>query len=220
MRKAMLAILLMAASVRASEQKEQGPKPWELSLEQRIQKRIDRAAREARIAAFDHETGQVSPREAIDVVVGTRNPEAFLPYELFEALATEIEARARGERPLTRNEQVPAFGFDEIAFWSDLESICARYLEVRARDAELPELAAKASPAEVPLLHNEMNGMARRICTERAAALEAVRAHFGVFEFDHFLYAVIAPRCVRATSSTAPIEEYERDLRVAARGCR
>ena len=182
------------------------PRPEEWDLESRLADRFDPAKSHARMQADLARNPNAAPRPEENspdarhfVIDGQRNPELFLPHELFEHLLTAFqpdEFLGDAQRELYGRGLQP-FGWKADEFWPVLEEHSAGYLELRYRTED-------ADPVER--------------CRARFEALELARRTFGRKQFDAFLYRAVAPFGQHAVATN------ERDpaarLRHEARGCR
>lgn len=196
-----VALLLIAT---LSEAGSAGRRPWQWTVEERLALRFDpehikarRLAQQAddpRAATDGSATGTAGRRVTIYGIDGARNPELFLPHELFDGLLTgftpDLELRARQRQSFAR--AIRAFGYDDAEFWRRLEVVSAEYVALK------------------------YDGRADRtaLCRARHAALQAARNTFG--GFDVFLYTVIAPSARKAV--TSEVDDAAR-LRDEAVGC-
>lgn len=191
------------------------------TIEERLAERFDRAQISARNIAYADEmarTGRVIASTATGVsenkrwsmtyvIDGRRDPELFLPHELFDALMTGLQPD-ESVRVKQRNyykDVLRRAGYDGEKFWADLESVSAAYLPLRYRTGQ---------PASVELVKAE----AMALCSERYNALEAARRLFGRREFDIVLYTVIAPSLQFSETTLDP--ELGAKYRRAEKGCR
>jgi hypothetical protein len=123
------------------------------------------------------------------VIDGRRNPELFLPHELFDALLSGLSAdeTERANQRAFFAGAIRRFGYDDAVFWTSLESVAADYLPTK-------NMSCAGSRSEVSLC-------VRRRCVSRYHALETARSVFGSENFDRFLYTVIAPTMQLASAS-------------------
>ena len=182
-------------------------RPADWTLEERLAKRFnaadiaarDRAYRDAHPeiandegAAVKHlEPGQ---RMVAYVIDGSRNPELFLPHELFGHLVATVtldEPTQLKQKEFYRAGIRQFFGEDAL-FWNEIARVSS---PLRTVDPSKPG----------------------QKCRAQHAALTAVRSRFGAALFDEFLYSVIAPTmwCSDVSTSTDP----QTDLRQAEWGC-
>jgi hypothetical protein len=182
---------------------------WEWSVDERLAKRFDPEAIQARKAQhaaeiessdrkfrslggglwkseFETPKGQV-----VDTVEGTKNPELFLTWELFDHL---LDMAFSGDEEQGRwregiEEKAAALGIGRD-LWSRLGKAAAPYLEIRRREERKAMSGGSAQP-EVEGF--EMNGPAIRWCRARARAIAAARTDFGALAFNRLLYEGVTP---------------------------
>jgi hypothetical protein len=189
------------------------PRPaWEWTLEERLTERFDPRKIKERDEAYIEANAATHPelrseqgnppqnrvRYGID---GARNPELFLPHELFDYLAKGVgsEAWLRSQVRQHFAGHLRSVGFDPDEFWPALESVATPYL---------PWVERRGS-----LTVGERNDK----CHARYAALEAARDRFGRAEFDRMLYTVVAPAMQFSAATNLPDPGV--DLRREAMGC-
>lgn len=203
---------------------------WLWSLEERIAVRLDpdhlshraRAYREALRAGPS--AGAISP--AADsgpgfVIQGGRNPELFIPTELFDSVLrgfSDDKAIANRVRESYR-QRITAFGWDADRFWSRLQPIVADYLRAGADAASVAgDLQVARNTEERRRLARDLAAAEQKVCRERASALRAANAAYDHDEFARFLYEVVAPSLNVFAHGAG---EHEADeLRRAEGGCR
>ena len=171
--------------------------PWEWTIEERLAARFDpvkirerEIAYEARFPqtagssrrAREESIGTAGKQPLVYIIDGSRNPELFLPYELFDGLLTGLDPDETGRlrQQLYLRAWIRRLGYDDEAFWASLESVSAKYLPLRFGK-------------NISSSSEEVNASAEARCRERYDALEAARALFGRKQFDIVLYTVMAP---------------------------
>ena len=179
----------------------QSPEEWD--IERRLAERFDETRNAERVAALVARFPQLAfkpeenaPGSRYYVIEGERNPELFLPHELFEGLVDKIEP---GKTPPDAfGTNLSDFGFDAATFWPKLEQLSAGYREIQYKYKTAEERVAR--------------------CRALIDAFDAARAAFGRKEFDAFLYKAVASatRLTIATSEPNPVARLRRE----ARGCR
>lgn len=211
------AIALPAAGETNGDRETPRRAAWEWKLEERLAERFDPVKIRERQGAYREKhreqlqasgvpaaperdyPGQRVVRYTID---GARNPELFLPHELFDSLlsafTTDPEVRMK-QRQFLMDAGLRAAGLDDT-FWDEIESLASAYLLVRF-----------ASSGGVSPTRQEK-------CRLRYDALQAAREAFGRDRFDKLLYSVVAPNFSRSaiTVGVDPVAE----LRQAEEGCR
>jgi hypothetical protein len=216
--------IFIAVAAFAAEAETNAKPAWEWTLEERIAARTDRALAAKRIQAAlaeqvaDEGQAKVSAgkyrKEPSDVIDGNRNPELFLPTELFESALTlglvlpdnwqDVWAEGLGRSGLPSD------------FWQRLPVIADHYLKDLRHQQDLLE-RGKGTVADVRARYNrQIAGFTPTLCRERAEALAAARAAFGP-ALDRFLYETIAGG--RSLTFFDELQDADR-LRAEAGGCR
>lgn len=193
-------------------------KAWNWTLEDRLNRRFDPAARAARIVANERALNATHKIEVADVINGS-TPELFLPAELFDFVVRDLEKHLGGGRTMLRDEVLREAGFEPSAFWQGLQESAARYVAVRQHANELADYADQ-SPANAAAAVPDRIAAAAAICESRYDALQAVRSRFGAALFDRLLYEHVAPGAFLSYSLTAEDPDYETMVRRQAKGCR
>lgn len=196
--------------------------PWDWTIDERLSDRFNpekiherELAYRARYPqaagssdrAITESSGTSERQPFVHGIDGSRNPELFFPYELFDGLVTGLspnESMRVKQRAYLR-KSIRARGYDDEVFWDALESVSAKYLPLRFGKTY------PAPPAEI-----EAAAVAK--CRERYDALEAARVLFGRRRFDVLLYTVMAPvsQFSEATFDADPSAKHRR----ADKGCR
>ena len=187
-------------------------KPWQWTIEQRLEKRFDGESIGVRRSIYDAKhlprirAANLNVDDAVPAfsnnIDGAHNPERFLPHELFEGLLSGLgpdEELARKQRRVFR-AGIRALGYDERVFWPQLRFLAERYLSLRHARRTTPATAETAD----------------QLSCARNEALDAARASFA--RFDEFLYTVIAP--LRESTTSGDEELARKWLRRAAEACR
>jgi hypothetical protein len=193
-------------------------KAWDWTVEERLSRRFDPAARSARIVANERALNATHKIEMADVLNGS-TPELFLPGELFDFVVHDLEKRLRGGRTMLRDEVLRAAGFEPSAFWQVLQESAARYVAVRQRANELADFADQ-SPANAAAAVPDRVAAVAAVCESRYEALQAARSRFGTAAFDRLLYERVAPGAFLSYSVSAEDPDYETTIRRQAEGCR
>jgi hypothetical protein len=183
-----------------------------MSDEQRI------IARTSIAPAAVKRAGQSVPmRGYSELLDGKARPELLLPYELFddllEGLSDNETHRANARRFL--DPQLQAFGFQPELFWSTLATVADGYLETRAENRRLHRQATVFTTESGVKTFVPIN---RADCAMRIAALNEARTRLGGTEFDHFLYAAVAPNVSHSIAGDA--SDRAAQLRYMAGGCK
>jgi hypothetical protein len=187
---------------------------WDWSLDERLAERFDRGSIHERALAYrpargeilsqakavvDDRPGNASPQFGY-LIDGRRNPELFLPHELFDMLLSGLtpDESLRAKQRASYQASLRSLGYDDVAFWNALASVSGEYLTIRFENSE---------------------EAFRQRCHARFEALQSARKLFGPAKFDRVLYTVIAPTAF--TSATASHDtDFEAELRRNAQGCR
>jgi hypothetical protein len=182
---------------------------WIWTTEERLAMRFDPVEAETRRSAYaatlPPRITQASRRplradEMVITIDGRRNPELFLPHELFDGLMTGFSPDP-AIRDMQRGYYGPGIvssGFHEDLFWSQLSSVAAQYLDYKYGNSKSSRDASEG-------------------CRLADAALRAAREVFGSDQFDRLLYEVVAPLTWMSTVGSASDAD---ELRRVAGGCR
>ncbi|MEA2568635.1 MAG: hypothetical protein QOI24_636 [Acidobacteriota bacterium] len=202
------------------------PKPaWEWTLEERVAKRYDPASLRDRMTREATEPfGIMSvPQGTIanpsptatrypSIIIGARDPELFMPWELFDDVvrnaygddsAERVEIRAQIEqRAKEANFSLPG------GFWEELGRTAKPWIDFGDRVERAGRRLRVANPIETRELRREIDKAADEACTIRFNAFNAVREHFGADWIAQFLYQVVAPdvRLIRAGGADDPVQ--------------
>lgn len=201
----LLYVLVCSASIRAADP----AKPWEWTLEERLAVRLD-PEKLAKRQEIEDAASRVMGRELQRrhtaqnyAIEGSRNPELFLPHELFDMLLTGFvpDAKRQAHQRASMRPGIVAAGFDEEIFWAKLRSAASQYIDTYTYPAP------GRSRSSVPYA----------MCRDAFLALNASRQVFGRETFDRLLYEVVAPGTQFAEATSAPDPAAE--LRFIANGC-
>lgn len=207
---AVIAALLSAAAAQGAEVEKDVPlKPaWRWTLNERLAARFDPeaiAAREAEDEAEQdaiHERRQrrggdllaeekakmTGPPPAVETIDGSKNPELFLPLELFSALLNrglpgeKWEGLEESRKQIEQRAAALGFGRD---LWNRLEGVSALYLRL-LHNEDRRRLATGAKD------YKRKNDRLR-VCRARVRAMEAAKAEFSEEGFLRLLYEAVAP---------------------------
>lgn len=143
-----------------------------------------------------------SDRVTSYVIDGRRNPELFLPHELFDQLVTGLmpDSDLASKQRQFYGPGIRSLGFDEPQFWDRLERVAGQYVQKKYEQTS-----------------GELDGNNVTLCRARYEAIKEARQTFGHVQFDRVLYTVIAPttRFSASTNSSDPATPLVR----AAGGC-
>lgn len=184
---------------------------WAWSVDERLAVRFDRAEAKRRVEARRVIDPAIGNRW-VDVIDGSRNPELFLPAELFDSV---IRHGYVGET--WRDDHVddlPAAGLPSD-FWERLEDVAAPYIENVQRREMLLRKARHLTEAERDAIQRELSALEPTACRNGAEALARARKMFGA-ALDRFMYASIAPNIAVYSDE---FEDREAMLRTEG-GCR
>lgn len=180
---------------------------WEWTVDERLAKRLDPNAREARAAkqaakdrAFLSRFPEATdlpgikaggaPLQVTESIEGDETPELFLPFELFDHLLDMGLTSGAGleSRTIIENRAV-ALGFGRD-LWERLERAAAPYLELQRQE----ERRARAQPSPSrPVNSPKIDDAAIHLCRSRAQALAAAKTEFGEEPFLRLLYLGVTP---------------------------
>jgi len=193
-----LAFMLMSVCVVANGQdRDRGPKrPWEWTDEERVAERFNPnaiAARNAAYRAAEAARGRATTSSVVErsdgkleyVIEGRRNPELFLPFELFDMLVAGADpsVAAAEKAHAALDPGIRKLGLDPNIFWSQLSGAAGQYVH-----AHLSGEKSGASPCD------------------RRNAMIAAESAVGHDVLYRVLYLVVAPTTVYAsvTDSSHP----------------
>jgi hypothetical protein len=208
--------VLVATSAAAQSAPEAERHPWEWTLEERLNDRLDPAKiRERNEAANPGQVQAASVPKTYDEAIagikkgrqfeysidGSRNPELFLSFELFDSILTGLspDASRRAKQRQYYERRLRSLGYEDEVFWTSLASVSGNYLAVKEGAC-----------------YTRACGDAR--CAARYDALEAARQLFGREEFNRMLYVIVAPYSQQATATLDP--NYRAALLRQETGCR
>jgi hypothetical protein len=230
------AMALAGAHLAKAEEAKVKVKPekpaWQWTLDERLAKRFDPEARRARVAAktaeetayqkrldaagsfpLDGAGGFVeeSRRRDIDVINGRKNPELFLPVELFTYLIQDAfppEGVDPSEYRRMVEERAVALGFGSD-LWTRLGKVAAPVLRLERQREEL----AKRNPSGVRVKKGaEMDDSDLVLCRARAEALAQAEAEFGKESLFRLLYQATITSTEVVYDLYGGMEEHQRYL--------
>ena len=182
---------------------------WSISDSERGAKRFDRGEAAVRRAKAISEGHSVRPDEYI--VIGARNPELLMRWELMNHLPRAFHPDPAVRQPV--RERWLARGAARILgedFWDDLYSVADEFIESELEMTRTTILLRTASEADRASLERRQSRANSVNCPARADALAAARQLFGEVAFDAFLYRVVAPDAVvRGELGSSPEELLE-----------
>lgn len=190
-----------------------GKEPWELTLEERLERRFDPKVNTQNVPGA---MGGVDLKNKVVSVDGERHPELFMPYEIFQHLLHGAYGPVEEMNLMYRERLTPllqTLGMDE-SFWIDLEVISTDLLTVdkkrRALTAgldALPEHKKQEIIQQVDLLQ-------ANYCPDRARVIEDAERFFGKEKLYRLLYEGVA-KSMGITSQGATPEQ----MKFIAGGC-
>jgi len=153
------------------------------------------------------------------IIVGRRNPELFLPIELFPnfvrgAFSDDGPTRQKAR---SRMNAIIAESMSPDRFWSALESSLADFIEnQRAENALFQRLNSVASEHERAPIRKEITNIQSGQCRLKAEALRRGAEAVGRDNLYRVLYRAIAPEITMTSSEPETLA----NLRWIQRGCR
>jgi hypothetical protein len=213
MRSLILVFVLAGGSLAAAD----APPVWRWETKDRLAQRFDaerireRARRMVNTDGRNATDGAYSPEDGADYVIdGSRNPELFLPFELFDTLMTGLmtDLPLREKQRAYYGPWIRAAGMDDAALWDALQSVSGDYLLLRYGGVQAAQGSSEG-----------MNATADALCRAQHDALEAARKLYGREQFDRMLFTAIAPT-VRFASATSNTAVHRAKLERADAGCR
>ena len=199
--------------------------PWEWTVEERIRDRSDPVKAQERVAAarasdsfVGHiRTSSTSGSPQGDVIDGRRNPELFLPFELFRIFVSAAFTEDPTGRSVYRDGCIQDSTIPLPSnFWIRLEQITSTYITTLNHARALNRQAGAAEGAERARLEQQSQEIQAKQCQRLAENLEAVRSAFGRRFFDRFLYEAVAPTAgigLERPSTPAELLQLERGCR-------
>jgi hypothetical protein len=164
-------------------------------------------------------TAASSAEQLPTVIDGNRNPELFLPWELFDDLLREAyvgPSEARDVIRATFLERATRLSLPSD-FWDKLAVAAASRLELIARERELLATRSAADPGSRRRLDAELDQIEGLLCGARIESLRKARVAFGEETFTRFLYVAVAPNLkYQMEPGTAGAKE----LRAGEEGCK
>lgn len=199
--------------------------PWEWTLEERIRDRSDPvkaekrvvAARSARPSGMRIQATNAGTNLQGDVIDGRRDPELFLPIELFQifvsgAFTEDATGRAVYREGCIQDSSVQL----PPNFWSRIDEITVTYVTTLNRARAINRQAGAAEEAERERLNRQSQEIQARQCQRLAENLESARRAFGRQFFDRFLYEAVAPTsgiALQRPNTPSEMLQFERGCR-------
>jgi hypothetical protein len=151
-------------------------------------------------------------------VDGSRHPELFLRFELFDRLlgAFSADQKRSANAHALYDRRILAFGYESVdRFWAALAWAAQPYLAAQRMSTGTPRAALISRAGRKTVLP-----ISREQCTARASALERARSLFGSADLDRLLYVVVAPQAEHSFSATLSAADRAEQLEYMAGGCR
>jgi len=176
--------------------------PWQWTDDERLNARTVGSSRQP----LTGESTSTSNDRVQFVLDGARNPELFMPTELFDNLTLGLwdDTAVREDARSRYRDAIVKFGWQEDAFWKTLAKVDRRHQELQRRFLSRDLQAAEGERLNV------------EACAARVTAFHAAKAAFGAEKFLQFLYTAVAPG-MNITARTGTDEE--RRLRWVEGGC-
>lgn len=214
---AILAVLILAQAVSAPKQ------AWEYTDEERFAMRFDPVSMRERAEASARERGRKVELDSIaagdvpNVVVGNRNPELFLPFELFNFLVEDAFSSDQERRQSTRKRLNAFVSAAPDVFWSALEQSTAEFTANQAEERELiARLNEGTSVAERRAIEARLEVIQPIQCGLRYEALQRAEKAVGRENLYRVLYQGIAPGVATTASEPNLFERFA----FIRRGCK
>jgi hypothetical protein len=204
-------IVTMGEQPRASEADE---KPaWKWTQEERVAARVNprsQGERRERARALGQEMS-----EKASIVMGSVEPELFIPAELFEFFITTVFVEHAGARASWRGDIDTRYsGHLPDDFWERLGRVTHDLQARLSSERELGRKLTTADAFERERISVRIDEVRVEKCTLFREALGSARALLPAGEFDRLLYEAVAPNIVK----TEPASSEALMLRLE-RGC-
>ena len=194
---------LCLAVVTAASAHAQATHAWDWTTAERISARLTAAKVERRGANANTGDSELSSQALVARfgIDGSRNPELFLPWELFDSFLarTRLGGSDTVDPRALYEADVALLGWDEDAFWRDMEQLRIEYDAARAEIVALQNVNSPETRLERHARNQRRDEASRLLCAARAQALLRARALYN--SFDKFLYTSVAPT-LSLTSAT------------------
>ncbi len=213
-------VLTFAVAARGQESQRQ---PWKWTDEERIAKRFDPSSMHSREDAYVAKTEGAAVAIGREVVDGDKNPELFLPTELYRNLLMRAFSPVPEASQVFRDVYQSKSGGLRIDddFWRRLERTARPYLDSIETQRALGKEYQTAHPGRRAEIDRQEAERGMTDCRLVIQNLASARATFGWEAFDRFLYEAVAPgsfsMSVNGTSDDSLISADH--LRYLAGGC-
>jgi hypothetical protein len=163
----------------------------------------DRSARQRGIARGEAAiaAGLLEPTDrSDDFVIGTQNPELFMPHELMERLFGGFHPDVVLQREYRRKWlERGAAQYLGDGFWDRLYAAVRPFIIAKVVEIDIGEESAGVPDPTEHAFQERWIHARNAVCPARARALAAAREVFGRENFDAFLYQAVAPDAVMGT---------------------
>ena len=224
MRRIAAALLMVVPTLASGAHGQDSPRPpWKWTDEERIAKRYDPSSMRSREDAYVAETEGAAVAKGRDVVQGDKNPELFLPSELYRGLLmrafSPVPEASQGFRDGYQSKSAGLRIDDD--FWQRLERTARPYLDSIKAQLALVKEYQTAHPGRRAEIDRQDDERGMTDCRLVIQNLEAARATFGREAFDRFLYEAVAPSMLSASVFGTSDDSYVSadHLRYLAGGC-
>jgi len=227
----LLVLLFLALSTGVASSPERAKQPWDWTDEERLGVRFDpvsirerSAARQATSATAVHSSavGSIRTSAAADLpnfISGARNPELFMPFELFSTLIDHGLSADPDDQQMFRQAIGPVIaqtGLKAEAFWASLEVAARSYISSVRQEHVLALKLRQAADDERTMVRQQISAVQQPQCALRATALESATKSLGRTALYRVLYEGIAPTMTVSSPATDTAARY----RFVAGGCR
>jgi len=227
-----LLLLLLTPSCLSAVQRSAPKPPWQWTDDERLAVRFDPASMAERrspavLAQYGFKPPAI-PRAVSEsskgaagpitfVILGERNPELFMPFELFDfmmdtAFHADAQERVSWRKMFAERAGAPL----PPDFWNRLEKAARPYIELQRALADKNREWTAAPEAQRGAITPSLVDLKNRVCAARAAALAAARKEFGTTALYRILYERAAPGLHQWSADPMPAEK----LRSIEGGCK
>lgn len=189
----------------------------QMTDEERIRTRLTLVtARPDRLKTSASGSGGSGFQELVD---GEQHPEAFLRFELLDALLSGLSTDATRKTQARReyDTRLAALGYAPDEFWRRLQQATAPYLALRSSGKKTSHgqtVFTTPGGGFFPVVGGA------GLCSARFDALQKAQQQFGASAFDEVLYGVVAPQLKHSSGGSWSPADHAAQLRFEARGCK
>ncbi|MEP7013376.1 MAG: hypothetical protein ABJC13_23900 [Acidobacteriota bacterium] len=224
MRRIAAALLIVVPTLAGAAHGQDSPRPpWKWTDEERIAKRYDPSSMHSRENDYIAKTEGAAVAIGRDVVDGDKNPELFLPSEVYQGLLRRAFSSVPEASQVFRDGYQSKSGGLRIDddFWQRLERTARPYLDSTKAQLALVKEYQTAHPGRRAEIDRQADERGITDCRLVIQNLEAARATFGREAFDRFLYEAVAPGMSSISVNGASVDSYlsADHLRYLAGGC-